>query len=167
MLYIRETNQDQLVTYHIVETNEGQLALTNTSMAISFILFLVILGYHFYKYILKGTRVWAKVTQCFQRRESASLNRLQIYQLDPLEDEEPLIHQDTVHKDNQLREPALDILPPVYTDDYRDPPPSPVTQNPPKITHTVIEALPRSGGGNPLPSGPTRQNEHKVDTTNN
>ena len=41
-----------IATYHIRETNNNQLALANTSMAISFFLFLVILGYHFYKYIL-------------------------------------------------------------------------------------------------------------------
>ena len=45
-----------IATYHIMiresETNKNQLALVNTSMAISFILFLIILSYHFYKYIL-------------------------------------------------------------------------------------------------------------------
>ena len=50
--------------YNIIgETNENQLALANTSMAISFTHFLIILGYHFYKYILKGTRVSTRVTQ--------------------------------------------------------------------------------------------------------
>ena len=125
-----------VATYHIRETNVGQLALANTSMAISFILFLIILGYHFYKYILKGTRVWARVTQCCQRR-GAQDRRL--YQFPPLEDEEPLLNQDTPDSNNQLREPALDILDPVYTDDYRDPPPSPVISKRPKITYTVID----------------------------
>ena len=121
-----------IATYHTRETNENQLALANTSMAISFILFLIILGYHFYKYILKGTRVWARMTQCCQRR--GAHNRCHLYQFPPLEDEEPILNQDTLDSNNQLREPALDILDPVYTDDYRDPPRSPVVQTPPKIT---------------------------------
>ena len=72
-----------IATYHIImikvsERNENQLALANMSTAISFILFLLIIGYHFYKYILKGTQVWARVTQCFQRKEHA-LNRRHLY----------------------------------------------------------------------------------------
>ena len=114
-----------IATYHIMiresKTNKNQLALANTSMAISFILFLIVLGYHFYKYILNGTRVWARVTQCCQRR--GAHNRCHLYQFPPLEDEEPILNQDTPDSNNQLREPALDILDPVHTDDYRDPPP--------------------------------------------
>ena len=67
-----------VATFYIRETNENQLALANTSMAISFILFLIILGYHFYKYILKGTRVWARVSKLFQGTKQAT-NRLQIF----------------------------------------------------------------------------------------
>ena len=124
--------------YNIIrETNVNQLALANTSMAISFILFLIILGYHFYKYILKGTRVWARVTQCCQRR--CAHNRRHMYQLPPLEDEEPLLNQDTLDSNNQLREPALDIIDPVHTYDYRDPPRSPAISKRPKITYTVVD----------------------------
>ena len=109
-------------------------------MAISFILFLMVLGYHFYKYILKGTRVWARVTQFSQRRDAH--NRRHLYQFPPLEDEEPILNQDILDSNNQLREPALDILDPVYTDNYRDPPRSPVIHKPPKITYTVINGQP-------------------------
>ena len=140
--------------YNIIrETNENQLALANTSMAISFILFLIILGFHFYKYILKGTRVWTRVTQCCQRR--GAHNRCHLYQFPPLEDEEPILNQDTPDSNNQLREPALDILDPVHTDDYRDPPPSPVISKRPKITYTVIDNRSRSGhrDGVPVPTG--------------
>ena len=150
-----------IATYHIRETNEGQFALANTSMAISFILFLIILGYHFYKYILKGTRVWARVTQCCQRKEHAP-NRREMYQLAPLEDEEPIFDQGTFDSNSQLREPALDILDPVYTEDYRVTPPSPVIHKPPKITYTVIDAIPKPEGGVPVPCGPTGQTSHKL-----
>ena len=150
-----------VATYHIRETNEGQLALANTSMAISFILFLIILSYHFYKYILKGTRVWARVTQCCQRKEHAP-NRRQMYQLAPLEDEEPIFDQGTFDSNSQLREPALDILDPVYTEDYRVTPPPPVIHKPPKVTYTVIDAIPKPEGGVPVSCGPTGQTSHKL-----
>ena len=95
--YIRENNKDQLVTYHIRETNEGQLILANTSMAISFILFLIILGYHFYKYILKGTRVWARVTQL---RQQIVQYRDRHRQFDPVPVED---------EDNELDDPVIEI----------------------------------------------------------
>ena len=142
--------------YNIRETNVNQLALANTSMAISFILFLIILGCHFYKYILTGTRVWARVTQCCQRR--GAHNRRHLYQFPPLEDEEPILKQDTPDSNNQLREPALDILDPVHTDDYRDPPPPPVISKRPKITYTVIDNRSGLTDGDPVLCGPTGQN---------
>ena len=151
-----------IATYHISmikesERNENRLALANTSTAISFILFLLIIGYHFYKYILKSTQVWARVTQCFQRKEHA-LNRRHLHQFTSLEDEEPIFNQDTPDSNNQLREPALDIIDPVYTDDYRDPPPPPVVHKPPKITYTVIDGRSGHSDGVPVPCGPAGQN---------
>ena len=145
--------------YNIIrKTNKGQLALTDTSMAISFILFLVILGYHAYMYLLKGTRVWKRVTQCYQRRERDH-NRRQAYHLPPQEDEEPLFNQDTLDSNNQLREPVLDIIDPIYTDDYRDPPPPSVIQTSPKITYTVIDGRPGHREGDPVPCGPAGQKD--------
>ena len=73
-----------VATYYIRETNEGQLPLANMSMAISVILFLIILGYHFYKYILKGTRVWGKVTRPFQGTKQDTNTD---YKLVPVKDE--------------------------------------------------------------------------------
>ena len=144
--------------YNIIRDsmNKNQLALANTSMAISFILFLIILGYHFYKYILNGTQVWARVTQCCQRR--GAHNRCHLYQFPPLEDEEPILNQDTPDSNNQLREPALDILDPVHTDDYRDPPPPPVISKRPKITYTVIDNRSGNTDEDPVLCGPTGQN---------
>ena len=155
-IYIRETNKNGLVAYHITK-DVSQLALVYTSMAISFILFLVILGYHFYNYILKGTQVWARVSPCFQRSRH-SPNSRELHQVASFEEEEPLFKQDTLDSNNQLREPALDILVPVYTGDYRDPLPSPVFPKPPKITYTVIDAIPRPRDGSPVPCKPAGQN---------
>ena len=93
-----------VATFYIIVTNEDQLALANTSMAISFILFLIILGYHFYEYILKGTRVWARVTQ-LQQQIVQHRDRHRQFDPVPLEDE-----------DNELDDPVIDMQPP-YTDD--------------------------------------------------
>ena len=101
--YIRENNKDQFVTYHITKTNEGQLILANTSMAISFILFLIILGYHFYKYILKGMQVWARLTQLLQRILQHR-DRLREFELVPLDGE-----------DNEQDEQMIEMQQP-YTD---------------------------------------------------
>ena len=130
-----------VATFYIIVTKEGQLPLANTSMAISFILFLIILGYHFYKYILKGTRVWGKMTKPFQGTKQAT-NRLQIFKLAPVKNKAKPVDRDPPDPDNQLREPALDILDPVYTEDYRVTPPPPDIPKPPKVTYTVIDAIP-------------------------
>ena len=156
-----------VATFYIGETNENQVALANTSMAISFILFLIIFGYHFYMYILKGTRVWARVTQLRQQivqhrdrhrefdpvpleNEDNELN-------DPVREMQPLYTDDNDtdpidlphHYDppvivpavryDQLREPDLDILDPITTDDYRqlNQPPAPRPRQVP--TTTVID----------------------------
>ena len=154
--------------YNIIrKTNENQLALANTSMAISFILFLIILGYNFYKNILKGTRVWARVTQL---RQQIVLHRDRHREFDPvpLEDEDneqddPMGEMQPPYTDDndtdpidlphhydppvivpavrydQPREPALDILDPITTDDYRqvNQPPAPRPRQVP--TTTVID----------------------------
>ena len=154
--------------YNIIrEINENQLALANMSMAISFILFLIILGYHFYKHILKGTRVWARVTQL---RQQIVLHRDRRREFNPvpLEDEDneqddPVREMQPPYADDndtdsidlphhyvppvivpavrydQPREPDLDILDPITTDDYRqlNQPPAPRPRQVP--TTTVID----------------------------
>ena len=154
-----------VATYHAIVTNEDQLALANTSMAISFILFLIILGYHFYMYILKGTRVWARVTQLRQRLvqrherhrefDPVPLEDEDNEQVDPVREMEPpytddndtdpidLPHHPPVIvpavRYDQPREPDLDILDPITTDDYRqlNQPPAPRSRQVP--TSTVID----------------------------
>ena len=97
-----------ILTLATRESNENQLALANTSMAVSFILFLFILGYHFYKYILKGTQVWARVTKLWQQivQHRDRHRELNLVLLDPvpLEDE-----------DNEQGDLVKEMQPP-YTD---------------------------------------------------
>ena len=129
--HIRETNADKLVTYHIVETNVGQLTLTNMSMAISFILFLIIFSFHFYKYILKGTRVWARVTQL---RQQIVQHRDRRREFDPVPLEE---------EDNQLDDPVREMQPPYTDDNDTDPIDLPRHYDPPVIVPAVRYDQPR------------------------
>ena len=156
-----------VATFYTRETNENQVALANTSMAISFILFLINIGYHFYMYILKGTLVWARVTQL---RQQIVQHRDRHREFDPvpLEDEDneqddPVREMQPPYTDDndtdsidlphhydppvivpavrydQPREPDLDILDPITTDDYRqlNQPPAPRSRQVP--TTTVID----------------------------
>ena len=159
-----------ILTVATRESNENQLALANTSMAISFILFLIILGYHFYKYILKGILVWARVTQ-LRQQVVQHRDRHQEFDPLPLEDEvineqdDPVIELQPPYTDDndtgsidlpnnydppvivpavrydQPREPDLDILDPITTDDYRqlNKPPAPRPRQVP--TSTVIDFI--------------------------
>ena len=114
-----------VATFYIGETNENQVALANTSMAISFILFLIIFGYHFYMYILKGTRVWARVTQLRQQIVQHR-DRHRVFDLVPLENE-----------DNELNDPVREMQP-LYTDDNdTDPIDLPHHYDPPVIVPAV------------------------------
>ena len=101
-----------------------------------------------------------RLTRYFDRRERAT-NRRQMYQLAPLEDEQPIFDHDTLNGNSQLREPLLDILDPVYTDDYRVTPPTPVIHKPPKVTY-IVDAIIIHESGVPVPCGFTGQNVHKV-----
>ena len=127
-----------VATYHIRETNKNQLALANTSMAISIILFLIILSCHFYMYILKGTQVWAGVTQLWQQIVQHH-DRHRRFDPVPLEPDE----------DNEQDEGVIEIHPvremqPPYTDDNdTDPDDLPHQYDPPVIVPAVRYDQPR------------------------
>ena len=165
-----------IATLYIRETNGNQSALANTSMAISFVLFLVILGYQISNYILKGTRVWTRVTQQLQqivRPRERYPDMVRMPQVDSESEDEGNVQGELVTEmqppfsDNkgtdyfdsglphvydppvivpavrydQLREPDLDILDPITTDDYRqvNQAPAPKPQQVP--TSTVIDFI--------------------------
>ncbi|XP_064389019.1 uncharacterized protein LOC135337056 [Halichondria panicea] len=48
-------------TSYVKDTNKDQSALANTSMAISFTLFVTTLCYHFYQFVLKKSNTWLKI----------------------------------------------------------------------------------------------------------
>ena len=155
--------------------------LASISMAIAFTLFVVIISYHFYKYILVKTSIWPKVTllgdslkNSFRLRQANQ--RQDMYQViadNQMDDDELLEALDynneqpgivdslytggpeeeanlgqyhtppriiPATRPDQLREPDLDDLAPITTDDYRPAPldPRPRANNYQGVTRTVI-----------------------------
>ncbi|XP_064401792.1 uncharacterized protein LOC135347698 isoform X2 [Halichondria panicea] len=50
-------------TSYVVETNRQQETLAFVSMSIAFILFVIIISYHFHHFILKKTKIWLKIKE--------------------------------------------------------------------------------------------------------
>ena len=162
----------------------GHQTLANTSMAIAFALFVIIISYHFYKYILAKSSIWPKLMDSLKNgiaglRFRQANNGQEMYQLvadDQMEDDELLEALDynneqpdivdppytgggeedantnryqtppnivLATRPDQLREPALDDLAPITTDDYRPapPPPRPQANNHQGVTFTVIDPV--------------------------
>ena len=166
-------------TYHVRESNGNQVALASISMSIAFMTFLVILCYHFYKYVLENRRAWKKLTTVIKGRAQAYRRRW-MYPMVPLQ-EQPILDEDESDDDiqepgivsnqdpvsytgednrlstdlprlqdppiirsainfDQLREPDLDILNPITSDDYTQPRRPP--QEPRAVTFSVIDVRP-------------------------
>ena len=167
-------------TSYVKDTNKDQSALANTSMAISFTLFVTTLCYHFYQFILKKSNTWLKVEDTIRnlragaadmRLRRANNNREMYQQVADENDEDELLEavDDYEQRDalnlpytdgaveeadpdryitppiirpatrpDQLREPALDVLAPLTTEDYRPAPPPPRVNRRPAVTHTEI-----------------------------
>ncbi len=150
-------------TLYIGNINESQVIISNISMAVAFILFVVIVCYHCYEYMLKKVPVLQNSLKL--RKRIPRVRKLERYEMennetwtnadrcDPYTDgamEEadpdryitpPIIRPAT--RPDQLREPALDVLAPLTTEDYRPapPPPQATADNAPKVTHTVIDVV--------------------------
>ena len=126
--------------------------LANISMAISFTLFIMITCYHSYKHMISNTRMWLKLTVKISslknniaelRIRQATNQRQAMYQVIAENDNDDLLSEDTspATRADQLREPDLDDLAPITTDDYRPdpPPPRPRANNRQGVTYSVIE----------------------------
>ncbi|XP_064388740.1 uncharacterized protein LOC135336804 [Halichondria panicea] len=150
-------------TLYIGNINESQVIISNISMAVAFILFVVIVCYHCYEYMLKTVPVLQNSLKL--RKRIPRVRKLERYEMennetwtnadrcDPYTDgamEEaypdryitpPIIRPAT--RPDQLREPALDVLAPLTIEDYRPapPPPQATADNAPKVTHTVIDVV--------------------------
>ena len=164
-----------------------QQTLACISMAITFALFVMIISYHFYRYMLSKTNIWPKLaiiiaslkTCIAGLRLRQAGNRQDMYQLvvdDQMDNDELLEALDynneqpdivdppytgggeeeantnqyytppsivPATRPDQLREPDLDNLAPITTDDYRPAPhpPRPRANNRQGVTYTVIEPI--------------------------
>ncbi|XP_064389191.1 uncharacterized protein LOC135337227 [Halichondria panicea] len=165
-------------TSYVVETHRQQETLINVSMSIAFILFVIIISYHFHHFILKKTKIWLKIkevtknlrTGAADKKNQQPNNAMAMHHLAAIDDDEQLkaehIDLDMVDppsytdgaveqadpdryitppiirpatRPDQLREPALDVLAPLTTEDYRRPaPPPPRVNHRPVVTHTEI-----------------------------
>ena len=175
-------------TSYVKDTRKDQSALANTSMAISFTLFVTTLCYHFYQFVLKKSNTWLKIEDTIRNlgagaadmRLRRANNAREMYQqvadenyenyendddellkaVDDYEQRDALNPPYTDHdgaveeadpdcyitppiirpatRPDQLREPALDVLAPLTTEDYRPAPPPTRVNHRPAVTHTEI-----------------------------
>ncbi len=97
-------------TSYVVETHRQQETLTIVSMSIAFILFVIIISYHFHHFILKNTKIWLKIklrTGAAYKKNQQPYNAMVMHQLAAIDDNEQF---EAEHID-------LDIVdPPSYTD---------------------------------------------------
>ncbi|XP_064389951.1 uncharacterized protein LOC135337874 isoform X2 [Halichondria panicea] len=132
-------------TLYIGNINESQVIISNISMAVAFILFVVIVCYHCYEYILKTVPVLQNALKL--RNMIPRVRKLEKYEMEnetwtnaDRYTDGAMEESDPDHSPDQLREPALDVLTPLTTEDYRPAPPLP-QDNAPKVTHTVIDVV--------------------------
>ena len=141
-------------TFYAKGLKYGHQTLANISMAISFTLFIMIICYHSYKYMISNTRVWLKLTMKIRslknniaelRVRQATNQRQAMYQViaNTPENDDDLLSEDTspTMRADQLREPDLDDLAPITSDDYQPAslPPRPQANNHQGVTYTVIK----------------------------
>ena len=139
-------------TFYVKGLRYRHQTLANVSMAISFTFFMMIICYHSYKHMISNTSIWLKLTVKLSslknniaelQSRQASNQRQAMYQVianTPENDNDDLLTSPTMRAD-QLREPDLDDLAPITTDDYQAAPrpPRPQANNCQGVTYSVIE----------------------------
>ena len=129
-------------TLYANTTKAAITALVETSIALSAGLFLLIICYHSYKHVFLQSRFYRRHRshireltatvkenlECLKRREVAEL---------VTDQRNTLKTHYTALKSHRRREPDLDVLAPITTDDYRPAPPP--RKSTPEVTHTVVE----------------------------
>ena len=125
------------------ETRNVTTIVANVSMGISAALFLIIIFYHFYKYVYLLSR--------FHRRHRMQIKEIietiiqRFKKVTSRQDKTELVCDQggtlethyTAMKTHPRREQDLDVLAPITTDDYRQAPPP--SDPHPKVTYTVVE----------------------------
>ena len=133
-------------TLYMQNSEANFVTLANVSMGLSACLFLVTLCYHSYKHVYLQSRLYRKhktkirnltttVRRYFRRgAKKQDIEKLITAQGGALET--PY----TAMRSCQRREPDLDVLAPITTDDYR--PATPPCNVHTEVTHTVVERVP-------------------------
>ncbi|XP_064389004.1 uncharacterized protein LOC135337044 [Halichondria panicea] len=105
-------------TFYVKDTNKDQSALANTSMAISFTLFVTILCYYFYQFMLKKSNTWLKIEDTMRNLRAGAAdmrlrranNAREMYQLvaDENDEDELLEAVDDYEQRDALNPPYTD-----------------------------------------------------------
>ena len=126
-----------LYAQHVVPT------LANISMGLSACLFLIVICYHTYKYIFLPSRFYRRHRLQIEKTTAAFKEKLrrghQQQEMEELVTDQggTLETHYTAMRSHQKREPDLDVLSPITTDDYTPAhPPSKVHH---EVTHSVVE----------------------------
>ena len=127
-------------TYYASTTNGDQVAVANTSVAIAFITFIGIVMYHTHTYLLKSLNSYMKVIsaikQCLKKlKQKATNTNTAVANNDDVAADEL---ETSMHL-SLLREPALDIIAPVSTNDYSPPVVFPASDSKPPVSSTTVE----------------------------
>ena len=125
------------------ETSYTIFILANVSMGVSACLFMIIVSFHSYKYIYLSSRFYrshkTKIKEIFDALKNSFKRGPKRQDVEELvtDQEGTLETHYTAMRSHQKREPDLDVLAPITTDDYR---PAPPPQNVHSVTHSVVEA---------------------------
>ena len=130
----------------LVGTSYVTMILANVSMGLSACLFLMITCFHSYKHVFLQSRLYRKYKT--QIRNLTTTVRRNFRRDHKKQDIEELITAQggtletpyTAMRSHQRREPDLDVLAPITTDDYR--PATPPCNVHTEVTHTVVERVP-------------------------
>ena len=66
-LYLLNVTALAFATFYVKDIKKNQSALANTSLALSFTLFVITLCYHFYQFVLKKSNTWLKVEDTIRK----------------------------------------------------------------------------------------------------
>ena len=131
-------------TYYIRDTRGDQTVVANTSVFVAFFTFLGTVAYHLHTYCLTGYKTYNKLVaaimasrtileQMFKKRVTRTSHQSH----DTLNTPSQHQHNTPCGHIQQLREPALDIIAPLLTEDYARPAPTTIVSRP--VTSTIVE----------------------------
>ena len=116
-LYLLNVTALAFATFYVKDIKKNQSALANTSLALSFTLFVITLCYHFYQFVLKKSNTWLKVEDTI-RKLGAGAADMRLRRTNNVREMYQLVAEE--NDDNELLEAVDDY-------DQRDPVDPPYT----------------------------------------